>query len=100
MCEWAAWLTLRRRGPQSRQLCSLVAYDEAWLRSPQFVVGVALWALGFAINVHSDGVLRDLRRGRKPGGPRYSIPRGGAFEWVRRAAAPWRAGSHRRAGRR
>lgn len=44
-----------------------------------FAAGAALWAVGLAINYHSDGVLRELRR---PGETGYKIPRGGAFELV------------------
>ena len=43
------------------------------------VVGTGLWALGFGINLHSDAVLRGLR---KPGETGYRVPHGGAFEYV------------------
>jgi steroid 5-alpha reductase family enzyme len=46
---------------------------------PRSVLGVALFVLGFALNVRSDATLRGLR---KPGGPRYSIPTGGGFRFV------------------
>jgi steroid 5-alpha reductase family enzyme len=42
-------------------------------------VGVALFLAGFLVNVHSDAILRRLRQ---PGGPRYSVPTGGAFALV------------------
>ena len=44
-----------------------------------FYGGVVLWAIGLGINVHSDGVLRGLR---KPGETGYRIPKGGVFELV------------------
>jgi len=44
-----------------------------------FGVGCALWAVGLAVNLHSDSVLRNLR---KPGETGYKIPYGGAFELV------------------
>ena len=50
-----------------------------WLLDPRFIVGVALFASGGAINQHSDHLLRHLR---EPGATGYSIPRGGAFRWV------------------
>ena len=43
------------------------------------VLGVALFLTGFAINVHSDAVLRRLR---KPGETGYAIPYGGLYRWV------------------
>ena len=46
---------------------------------PAFVVGVIVFALGFAINLHADHVLRTLRA---PGETGYKIPHGGAFRWV------------------
>ncbi|KAL1525728.1 hypothetical protein AB1Y20_020572 [Prymnesium parvum] len=44
-----------------------------------FCFGISIWALGLAINVHSDNLLRCLRR---PGETHHKIPRGGAFEYV------------------
>uniref|UniRef100_A0A8D2H359 Steroid 5 alpha-reductase 1 n=1 Tax=Urocitellus parryii TaxID=9999 RepID=A0A8D2H359_UROPR len=41
--------------------------------------GFALWLLGMLINIHSDHILRNLR---KPGETGYRIPRGGLFEYV------------------
>jgi len=53
--------------------------DAAWLGDPRFVVGVALFATGTAINRWSDGILRGLRR---PGEDGYRVPRGGPFRFV------------------
>lgn len=44
-----------------------------------FVAGLTLFGLGLALNLHSDAVLRGLRR---PGQTGYAIPRRGAFRWV------------------
>src|SRR5262252_7380235 len=44
-----------------------------------FFAGVALFAAGFTLNVHSDQVLRSLRA---PGETGYRIPFGGGFTWV------------------
>jgi hypothetical protein len=44
-----------------------------------FLAGVALFAGGFALNVHSDHLLRALRA---PGESGYRIPFGGGFTWV------------------
>ena len=44
-----------------------------------FMCGVIIFLSGWAINYHSDDVLRNLR---KPGDTGYHIPYGGAFRWV------------------
>lgn len=54
-------------------------YTAAWLLDPRFVIGTAMFLSGYAVNLHSDRVLRSLRR---PGETGYSIPRGGLFEYV------------------
>jgi 3-oxo-5-alpha-steroid 4-dehydrogenase 1 len=54
-------------------------FGSGWVRDPRFIAGVLLFAIGFAVNKHSDWILRNLR---KPGESGYSIPRGGLFRWV------------------
>lgn len=54
-------------------------YTAAWLTDPRFVVGVALFGLGYGINRWADAVLRNLR---KPGETGYRIPRGGLYEYI------------------
>ena len=54
-------------------------YDLAWLSTPQFLAGAALFLTGMAINVWADTVLLRLRR---PGETGYKVPRGGLFELV------------------
>jgi 3-oxo-5-alpha-steroid 4-dehydrogenase 1 len=50
-----------------------------WLTGPRFIAGLALFAVGFAINQHSDQVLFDLRaRGEKG----YSVPQRGLHRLV------------------
>lgn len=49
-----------------------------WLTDPRWIAGAALFSAGFAINLHSDGILRRLGRD----GDGYAIPHGGAFRWV------------------
>ena len=53
--------------------------DAAWLGDPRFLVGIVLFFTGFAINQHSDAVLRNLR---KPGESGYKIPHGGFYRWL------------------
>jgi protein-S-isoprenylcysteine O-methyltransferase Ste14 len=55
------------------------AWGERWTSDPRFVVGVALFFAGFAINLHADQVLFNLR---KPGETGYKIPRGGLYRFV------------------
>ncbi|XP_025078017.1 3-oxo-5-alpha-steroid 4-dehydrogenase 1-like isoform X1 [Pomacea canaliculata] len=45
----------------------------------QFYAGLLLFLSGFAINIHSDHILRNLRRGSET---EYKIPHGGMFEYV------------------
>ena len=55
------------------------AHPADWLRDPRFLLGLALFALGYVINRQADQVLRSLRR---PGESGYKIPRGGLYRWV------------------
>ena len=47
------------------------AYGTDWLWSPQFIIGTVIFFTGMAINLHSDHVIRNLR---KPGDTRHYIP--------------------------
>jgi protein-S-isoprenylcysteine O-methyltransferase Ste14 len=53
--------------------------DSSWLWSAPFILGVAVFLGGIAINRWADGVLAKLR---KPGDTGYAIPRGGLYELV------------------
>jgi len=54
-------------------------YELSWFWDSRFVIGALMFGAGFAINIHSDGILLRMRR-RSPG--EYRIPRGGVFELV------------------
>lgn len=54
-------------------------YADDWVTDPRFLAGFVLWLIGTLINIHSDHILRNLR---KPGENGYKIPRGGLFEYV------------------
>ena len=54
-------------------------YGTSWLWSPQFIIGVIVFFTGMAINLHSDHVIRNLR---KPGDTRHYIPRKGFYKYV------------------
>lgn len=47
--------------------------------SPMTIIGLLVWLLGLSLNLHSDHILRNLR---KPGDTGYKIPQGGLFEYV------------------
>ena len=65
---------------QARWLFTLSEpYPLSWLSNVWFVVGVAVFFVGFAITVSSDTILRFLRT---PGDSRYKIPSSGFFRWV------------------
>lgn len=54
-------------------------YSPEWLCTPQFIVGTLIFIVGMAINIHSDYIIRHLRR---PGDTRHYIPHGGMFRYV------------------
>lgn len=54
-------------------------YDSAWLHSPLFIIGVVIFFAGMVINLHSDYIIRHLRR---PGDTAHYIPQGGMFRYV------------------
>ncbi len=54
-------------------------YPINWLLNPFFITGVLIFLVGFVINLHSDYIIRNLR---KPGETEYKIPYGGMFRYV------------------
>lgn len=60
------------------ELFHLRAYSLNWLWSPQFLIGAALFLLGYRINRASDATLRQLRGS----GDGYQLPTGGLYEQV------------------
>jgi len=50
-----------------------------WLTDPRFIVGILVFAAGYAINQQSDAILLNLR---KPGESGYKIPHGGFYRWL------------------
>ena len=76
VCAMAAAFCVANGVLQGTYLTRVAADDDV---SPRFVAGMLAFALGAAINVHSDGILRNLRA---PGETGYKIPRGGAFDYV------------------
>ena len=54
-------------------------YTEAWVHDPRFIAGVAIFILGWCINMHSDHVIRHLR---KPGDTNHYLPKRGLYKYV------------------
>ncbi len=54
-------------------------YSADWLTTPQFIAGFLLFFVGMGINLHSDYIVRHLR---KPGDPNHYLPKGGMFNFV------------------
>lgn len=53
--------------------------DTAWLLGPRFIIGALIFLSGWIINIHSDHILRTLR---KPGELGYKIPHKGMHKLV------------------
>uniref|UniRef100_A0A672LJ35 3-oxo-5alpha-steroid 4-dehydrogenase (NADP(+)) n=1 Tax=Sinocyclocheilus grahami TaxID=75366 RepID=A0A672LJ35_SINGR len=64
---------------QGHHMLHCTQYHSGWHRDTRFITGLLMFFTGMAINIHSDYILRNLR---KPGEVSYKIPRGGMFELV------------------
>ncbi|XP_068928393.1 3-oxo-5-alpha-steroid 4-dehydrogenase 2 [Petaurus breviceps papuanus] len=84
---------------QGYYLVYCAEYPDEWFTDVRFTSGILIFFLGMAINIHSDYLLRQLR---KPGETSYKIPQGGLFtyisganyfgeivEWIGYAMATW-----------
>lgn len=54
-------------------------YPSDWYIHPLFIIGIILFFLGFVINIYSDEILLNLRKGDEKG---YKIPYGGLYQWI------------------
>ena len=52
-------------------------YTNDWLSTPQFIIGITLFVIGFIMNQRADHILLNLR---KPGETGYKIPQGFLFK--------------------
>lgn len=52
---------------------------EGWMSKPYIYIGIAVWLFGFVTNLHSDYIIRHLR---KAGDTKHYIPKGGMFRYV------------------
>ena len=50
-----------------------------WMSKPYIYIGTAIFLFGFITNLHSDYIIRNLR---KPGDTKHYIPKGGMFKYV------------------
>ncbi|XP_060922216.1 3-oxo-5-alpha-steroid 4-dehydrogenase 2a [Limanda limanda] len=64
---------------QGHHLLHCARFDDTWPTNARLAAGFFLFVVGLSINIHSDHILRSLR---KPGEVVYRIPRGGMFEFV------------------
>lgn len=58
-------------------------YPIEWLWSPQFIIGTILFFTGMSINMHSDRIIRSLRKTKDDNN--YYIPYGGLFKYINSA---------------
>jgi 3-oxo-5-alpha-steroid 4-dehydrogenase 1 len=54
-------------------------YDTSWFGTPMFIIGTLIFFTGMVINLHSDNVIRHLR---KPGDTRHYLPAMGLYRYV------------------
>lgn len=54
-------------------------YTSGWLSDPRFIVGTVIFITGWIINIHSDHVIRHLR---KPGDTNHYLPKKGLYKYV------------------
>ena len=58
-------------------------YPISHLYSPAFIIGAIVFILGMTINIHSDYIIRALRKDKND--TNYYIPRGGLFKYINSA---------------
>lgn len=86
MIVLAGWLVTTLHGYLNAVFIAHLAdfLTPAWFYDPRFIIGMAIYLFGFAMNLHSDAIIRNLRskeevaRGEKV----YRIPQGGLFRYV------------------
>lgn len=73
---------------QAIALVVVIDYDEQWIYDPRFIIGSIIFFTGLYVNISSDRILIALRSGANSNNnnnnkeKKYSIPRGGLFEYV------------------
>ncbi len=69
------WLFVK--APQTEPYQQL--YTAQWFADPRFIIGTIIFITGMVINIHSDYVIRHLR---KPGDSNHYLPKGGMYNYV------------------
>ncbi len=54
-------------------------YAVNWVTDPRFIIGTLIFFIGWGINIHSDHVIRHLR---KPGDTNHYLPKDGLYKYV------------------
>ena len=54
-------------------------YSVEWVTDPRFIIGTVIFFIGWIINMHSDHVIRHLR---KPGDTNHYLPKKGMYKYV------------------
>lgn len=65
---------------QARWISHYGTYPSSWLSSPQFLLGAAVFLLGFGINIWADNVLLNLRQDSQDRS--YKIPKGFLYDYI------------------
>ena len=52
----------------------------SWLTTPQFIIGTVIFFTGMYINIHSDYIIRHLRKSAND--TKHYLPQGGMFHYV------------------
>jgi len=60
-------------------LGNFAGYDQSWLYSIPFILGLCIFIAGMVVNMRADHILLNLR---KPGEEGYKIPKGNMFKYV------------------
>lgn len=57
---------------------------DGWFSDPRFIIGMAIYAFGYLMNLHSDHIIRTLRTKEEveSGKKIYRIPQGGLYRYV------------------
>ncbi len=61
------------------QIAAYGRYESHWLTDPRFLIGAAVFLIGFLVNLRADAVLRELKR---TSDGRYRVPSGALYDLV------------------
>jgi 3-oxo-5-alpha-steroid 4-dehydrogenase 1 len=61
-------------------ICPNDMYQLSWLLSPQFIIGTVIFFFGMTVNLHSDRIIRKLRKSKEDNN--YYLPKGFLFDKI------------------